>query len=338
MIEKPGLDRFISSDPRILLGRTRNPPLPLMIGVNKDETAFFYPMVADAFSTSDVYFHEKELIPRFLEAGTNIKGHMKDRVIPSILFNYFNGVDLKNLTSMANRFINMSTDALYVSCIDDTIKTYWRSQSPIYQYLFQYTGSNSMLKLLMNNPNGERISLYPPPVCHGDELFYLFNLRILGLREENLSDLQISHRMTTLWTDFAKVGFAPRITSVEFPPWHKFDADKLSFYRIGFDLSPSWSGYRQSQAYFWTHQMKNASNNANVHPLLRPSSAAMLVHGSSTTSTDIPFKILAFTLIGVSICLLALVIFLLVLLFVQRRSQIFRAATPVTSSAGSTLY
>lgn len=310
-----------------------------MIGVNRDESAFFYPMITEAFTTSDVYFHEKELLPRFLDATTNIKGYLKDRVIPSILFNYFNGVDLKNLTSMATRFINMSTDALYVSCVDETVKTYWRSQSPVYQYLFEYSGSNSMLKLLMNTRDSESIALYPTPVCHGDELFYLFNLRILGLREDNFNDRTISHRMTTLWTDFAKVGFAPRITSVEYPPWHKFDSDRLSFYRISSELAPSFYGYRQATSYFWTHSIKNISNSPHLHPLLRPSSsAAMLIHGSSISPNDTSFKILAFTLIGVSICLLILVIFLLILLFFQRRSKTFRASTPVTSSAGSTLY
>lgn len=82
--------------------------MPLLVGVNRDETAYFYPMVVDAHHIANKRYHEKELIPRFLEATTSMKGMAKEKVIPSILFNYFNGVDLGNLSSVATRFINVS--------------------------------------------------------------------------------------------------------------------------------------------------------------------------------------------------------------------------------------
>lgn len=65
-------------------------------------------MITDAYYTGESYYHEKELIPRFLEGATNFKGLLKEKILPSILFQYFNGVDLLNLTSVATRFINVS--------------------------------------------------------------------------------------------------------------------------------------------------------------------------------------------------------------------------------------
>lgn len=112
VIEKAGVDRFLSEDPRTLLEKGVPKPVPLLIGVNRDETSYFYPMVLDAHHAANKGYHEKELIPRFLEATTYMKGAVKDKVIPSILFNYFNGVDLANLSSVATRFINVSVFAL----------------------------------------------------------------------------------------------------------------------------------------------------------------------------------------------------------------------------------
>ena len=108
MVEKAGSNRFISGDPRVLLERGVSKPVPLLIGVNRDETSYFYPMIVDAHRVANKHYHETELIPRFLEATTSLRGASKEKVTPSILFNYFNGVDLGNLSSVATRFINVS--------------------------------------------------------------------------------------------------------------------------------------------------------------------------------------------------------------------------------------
>jgi len=109
-----------------------------MVGVNQDEASYFYPckcskalhvyeyiniffynlfdslpvtlplVITEAFYNQNPHYHEQELIPKFLEAATFFKGSVRERVMPAILFTYFNGVDLSNLTSIAHRFINVS--------------------------------------------------------------------------------------------------------------------------------------------------------------------------------------------------------------------------------------
>lgn len=109
--------------------------------------------------------------------------------------------DLCDLVLLYRFPVQMSSDALYNSCVDETIKLYWQSRAPVYQYVFEYKGENSMVNLLVNN----NPTLFSTGVCHGDELFYLFNLRIVGLRPPSYQDNMVSNRLVTLWTDFAKV-------------------------------------------------------------------------------------------------------------------------------------
>lgn len=216
----------------------------------------------------------------------------------------------------------MTSDALYNSCVDETIKLYWLSRAPVYQYVFEYRGENSMVNLLVNN----NPVFFPTGVCHGDELFYLFNLRIVGLRPPSFQDNLVSSRLVTLWTDFAKYGWAPKISNREFPEWDRFDPDSMRSYRIGRDLMKG-SAYRQRESYLWSHHLRNVSG-------LDPMSLAQ------TDSQPLLYRTLAWTMIAVSIALLVMILVLLGILYTQRRRQTFRADTPVPShlSGTSTLY
>lgn len=139
----------------------------------------------------------------------------------------------------------MSTEALYSSCIDETLRLYSASAvasssgfeekattnllllpfaNITYKYVFDYRGKNSMLSLILNggglnrptiinrnfifpiNFNPEFNHAINNAVCHGDELFYLFNLKFASRKPDDNRDLIIQRRMLLLWTDFAKHG------------------------------------------------------------------------------------------------------------------------------------
>ena len=72
-----------------------------------------------------------------------------------------------------------------------------------------------MVNLLINNVP----TLFNTGVCHGDDLFSIFNLRINGLKQHSFTDNKVSNRMVTLWTDFAKYGQAPKIVNYDYPKW-----------------------------------------------------------------------------------------------------------------------
>lgn len=120
VIEVPGPGRFLTEEPRSALRRhshmDHGVKIPLLIGVNREETSYFYPMITDAYyKYRNSFYHEKELIPRFLESATDFKDvFTRDKILPSILFQYFNGVDASNISSVAGRFINVSVSVICV--------------------------------------------------------------------------------------------------------------------------------------------------------------------------------------------------------------------------------
>jgi len=245
----------------------------------------------------------------------------------------------------------MSSDALYNSCVDETIKLYWQTQSPVFAYVFDYKGENSMVNLLVN----EQPTVFSTGVCHGDELFLLFNLRILGLRDSSHMDDRVSNRLTSLWTDFAKIGYAPRIDNYEFPRWQRWDPESMVYYRIGGELSLG-NYFRQPETYFWSHHMRNISGVAANGTFVGVGPGSLGLAGGSggpggrgpplsgsLVSGRPLYRTLAWSMVIVSVSLFVLILILLGILFLQRRRQSFRAQTPassshVSTSAGSTLY
>lgn len=98
----------------------------------------------------------------------------------------------------------MSTDGLYLSCIDETIRLLVEAGYSTYMYTFEYQGQNSMIELVLNGAP----KVFQTGICHGDELFYLFNLKLGRVRLPSFRDEKVSQKMLTLWTDFAKYGYS----------------------------------------------------------------------------------------------------------------------------------
>ncbi|XP_022238543.1 liver carboxylesterase 1-like [Limulus polyphemus] len=201
----------------------------------------------------------------------------------------------------------MTTDALYVSCTDQTAKTYSQLGIPTYFYVFQYRGSNS---------NAPRNPTFGEVVSHGDELFYQFNLRRDGKRLLSGLDSIIESRMLTLWTDFAKYGETPHFLNYEYRdkwPHYRGDNGHFLFYSIGRDLKKE-HNYRQTQVTLWLHHLPLLSNLATVLPSKLP-----LVEDK----VEAVYSTLAWAVVAVVVALFSLVVVLLVVLYNQRRSHNF---------------
>lgn len=184
-----------------------------------------------------------------------------------------------------------------------------------------------MVNLLINNVP----TLFNTGVCHGDDLFSIFNLRISGLKPPSFNDNKVSNRMVTLWTDFAKYGSAPKIVNYDYPKWEKWDPERQTYYKIGSSLSLG-RGYRQREVTLWTQTLRNTTATSGL--------------SSSLTLARSPmYQTLAWAMVAVSVSLLILVIVLLSILYLQRKSQSFHANdnhqndnTSSHFSTGSTLY
>lgn len=92
----------------------------------------------------------------------------------------------------------MSTDAMYTGCIDETLKHLANHTRYVYMYVFEHKGVNTMSEFASSQPKYGM-------TCSADELFYLFMIR--KARTMPFTDLKVSTRMITLWTDFAKHGY-----------------------------------------------------------------------------------------------------------------------------------
>ncbi|XP_015782260.1 carboxylesterase 4A isoform X2 [Tetranychus urticae] len=313
VVEKGTTNRFLPQDPWQLLTSGIVNRVPVLIGYNTQETLFFYPEIEQAFREESGRAHEK-LTSDFLDCCTPFKGRSKERVVPLILYEYFNKMDPFNSTQVASRFIDLSTDALFISCIDETVRILWELNLPVYLYIFDYRGQNSMVERIISK------ALIPVDTgpSHGDELFYIFDMKLGTSRNQPFRDKKVSQRITSLWTDFAKFGYAPRTVTPEYPRWNKFNTNHPTALYIGGSLG-NISFTKTREAQFWSKNLKNLSG-INPHMLARIRQARPL------------YKTLAWTMIGVSLSLLIMVILLLSILFYQRRSSSFRAGLQNGSS------
>ncbi|RWS29035.1 esterase-like protein, partial [Leptotrombidium deliense] len=76
---------FLPDTPKNLLLRGDINKIPIIIGVNKDETSYFYPLIVRSYIPGDSSYHERTLVPKFLEATTPYTGAVKDRIMSPIM-------------------------------------------------------------------------------------------------------------------------------------------------------------------------------------------------------------------------------------------------------------
>lgn len=364
--------------------------------------------------------------------SVHLKGNRADierDITNNVLFKYFNFMNGRNYTDLAVRFVNvsvigegkcfpaatallslvtlhfsnflspqMSTDALYGACIDETLRLYsaattassethshkhHHQQHPssvtsdlpavalgsqanllmpfaniTYKYVFSYRGRNSMLSLILAGAHQQRHSfnrhfaLPPAPlptadhfgaavtsaVCHGDELFYLFALKFPSRRPDDNRDLLMQRTLLSLWTDFAKHGFAPLTARDELPYWSPYTTPRLSTYLIGARLSTV-DRYADSATHFWTRYLPSIVSNSAAasiiaRPPLLPPSSDKLDHSGSGGRANSGYydrtsvsrlRTFAWSMLALSTVLLLLIFVLLGLLYYQRRRQTFSA-------------
>ena len=241
-----------------------------------------------------------------------------------------------------------------------------------YKYVFSHRGRNSMLSLILAGATHQQRHSFnrhfalPPStsvstgeqqhfgatainsaVCHGDELFYLFALKFPSRRPDDNRDLLVQRTVLSLWTDFAKHGFAPLSAGPDLPYWPPYTSPRLTTYLIGGGgvggVGATTDRYADSATHFWTRYLPSiVSNSAAASivarpPLLPPSSDKLDHHsGSSGGRTNAGhyyydrtsvsrLRTFAWSMLALSTVLLLLIFVLLGLLYYQRRRQTFSA-------------
>lgn len=240
VVEKGG---FLPDNPAKLLTSGDFNLVPLISGINKDDGAILYPLINSYQNVlqKNSSFLLNQMIPMFLLTATDIRGNI-EAVSQAVLFQYFNGIDTTNITQILQPFINMTTDAMFVSCNYRTLQSYSERGGRAYMYTFEHKGQYSMLEL------NEGKNLNYDGVSHGDELLYIFDFKnaVLSLSY----DTRKKDQMNYLWTTFAKTGAPPTTVNSEYPKWEQYTSESRYYYKIREPIAKD-TFYKQREVDFW---------------------------------------------------------------------------------------
>lgn len=105
-IDKDGL---IKEDPFETLKMNKLIKKPIIIGLNKDETAYFIPLLLGDNKPVLTYdYLEKNVIPRFVDATISFRNKSKVKIVSEIMYQYFSNVNWNNMTQIIGQFVSVS--------------------------------------------------------------------------------------------------------------------------------------------------------------------------------------------------------------------------------------
>lgn len=103
-------DGLIKEEPFQTLKTNKFVKKPVIIGLNKDETAYFIPLliIGDNKPILSYEYLEKNVVPRFVDATISFKNKSRVKVVSEIMLQYFSNVDWNNLTQIMQQFVSVS--------------------------------------------------------------------------------------------------------------------------------------------------------------------------------------------------------------------------------------
>jgi carboxylesterase type B len=191
-------EAFLTDTPYNILSKSYNHkcfnPVPLIIGLNT---------VEGLISTLDYYTITSQMDRlrnedyRVLDQRSlNISREDIEDYRKSLNMSYFSNLDSEE--DLLGGFINLNTDFSYVGPLTLFGEMYANnSGQPMFNYIFNYTGSRNLGSLLTNSSLSA--------TTNRDELFYLFEMERLPLPMDE-RDARMITFMTLMWTNFAKFG------------------------------------------------------------------------------------------------------------------------------------
>ncbi|XP_058058271.1 juvenile hormone esterase [Anopheles bellator] len=189
---------LITEEPLELLKSGRYNHVPLMVGFNSHEAMLFLRRVRkdpNLLQTLDGDF--ERLIPlnlhldRESDEGLEFAAKMKQF--------YLGERHVSNET--IQEMMNLMSDVMFLHGITDFARLHasHNGLNSTWVFRFGYDGALGIYKRILG--------INWPGACHGDELGYLFHFGFLNLRLDSTSpELQVMHKMTRMWTNFAKYG------------------------------------------------------------------------------------------------------------------------------------
>ncbi|XP_075989808.1 para-nitrobenzyl esterase-like [Anticarsia gemmatalis] len=124
--------------------------------------------------------------------------------------------------------VRFGTDIAFSYPLERSVRYYLDNRATVFRYLFSYDGERNYVKI--------RDNIIGEGATHGDELGYLFGLRLkLFKLPLDVQDHRMISFMTTAWTNFAKYG-EPTPKGSSLPSWPKYEKNNKYLLNIGSEI------------------------------------------------------------------------------------------------------
>ncbi|XP_072942587.1 bile salt-activated lipase-like [Epargyreus clarus] len=183
----PGVEPIVTEYPINIILSGNYTKLPMIIGFNDNEGIYF---AAKNFGTSVRRVNTAELLQADLEFPTD---EDKNIIVDTIRGHYFSSGKDEMIMDMVDLYSDLHFKFPTVIESEMYAKT---NHQPIYYYLFKYSGTFNMPKMIS-------LMLTAKGASHADELFYMFKPHSIPLPQRYMENHMIQ-KMVTLWTNFAK--------------------------------------------------------------------------------------------------------------------------------------
>ncbi|XP_063621556.1 esterase FE4-like [Cydia splendana] len=161
-------------------------------------------------------------------------------------------IDMSKILNMSDLYTHLYFEMPSLLESEVLIKN---TDTPIYNYYFDYAGSRNVLKARSGYRNSAG-------ACHADDLFYLFKPDFWPNYVEiwNKKDNEIISTMTKLWTNFAKYGNPTPESATDLPRWSPSSREGLKLLHIGEEVKmgpvPNPEAYEMWRRVYTTHRRK----------------------------------------------------------------------------------
>ncbi|PZC73035.1 hypothetical protein B5X24_HaOG200155 [Helicoverpa armigera] len=206
---RPCIDNdFIHREPKVNLKNMK-----IMIGGTTRESLYFYPQEID-----DSFDYTRELEKGFYILNNNeIQDGGDDAVRLVKDFYSYNPKD---------NLVDFVSDFAFNYPMERSVRFYLQNNVTVYRYLFSHDGPRNYMKY--------RDSINASGPAHGDELGYLYDMKVFGNTTED--DQVIIDIISLAWTNFAKYGDPTPSKSAVLPDWPPVTASETPYLVI--DKSP----------------------------------------------------------------------------------------------------
>ncbi|XP_059158032.1 cholinesterase 1-like isoform X2 [Physella acuta] len=299
---------FLPDPPADLRRQLIKMKVPLLVGLVRDEGAYFIPNLPNLIDgITEPQF--KNILDEFIRYR---KIEDPNALFDALQFQYTYWPQPTNYSFIRKELIEMMTDYMFGAALSETVRQHVQF-STVFEYVFEY----SSLRNYVPQWRG---------IAHGQDLDYIFGFPfinetyrdLLGLyprQEYDYSDRNISEFMISLITNFTSTGEpTPKTEQIKFfrnVTWWHYNLENHTYLSIN-NVSENRINYRQSDFHFWNDFFPKL---AGYSPYYMKESVTTDAAGAST------FELSTWALTAGAGVLLFIVIALIVLLVCRSRTK-----------------